>query len=523
MAFARHRLLMLLALHVCITLTPYNSLTHAQETRPNLDTVPETESNPIRDVPILPAITPEDTSENLVNVVTAPIQKGTRKVYTKFFAQIPDYEGKPSKIVGITNNGRYLYVTTSSTGAYIYRVDEKGRVQLWFDVAKAVHSHTGRNISVTNGIHGGTRSIAFHPTFYRSGLFYISAMETRPVVEENYRYLSKPGPGESRASADSVVLEFRYDFAKKRVDSASYRQVLRIGMPFLDHPIKQMIFVGYFLYISHGDGSLQSGGGGGGQNNDALGKVLRINPMPFNFKPYSVPRSNPFIGNDAYPDEVYAVGFRNPHNICYSARSGLYVTDVGRDNVEEVNLVRAGRDYGWPKREGTFRHFERGGTGIGVTRLPIRDSMFNYTYPNAQVGHLAAENTRYTGQALAGACPVENGSKNNGLFFYVNFPLAGELYYSYIRGLQAAVTMGSPRELRQATTFRAQLFYDHDGDVYTPDIAVPDLRTIVRIDLNRTNLNRADVRFGRGRRGEIYWSSKSNGRLYVITSTIPSR
>lgn len=458
-----------------------------------------------------------------VNVVKAAIERGRRKVYIRKFAQLPLWEDKPSKIVGMTSFGRNLYATTSSTGARVYRVSSSGRATLWFDAARAVLEHTGRNISVSSGIHGGVRGIAFPPSFRRTGLFYITAMEDRPENEENFRYLSRPADGEPRASADSVVLEFRYDSKKRLVDPASYRQVMRIGMPFLDHPIKQLIFVGPYLFIGHGDGSLQSGDAGGGRKNDALGKVLRIIPKQSGFRPYSIPFSNPFRRDARYPDEVYAVGFRNPHNLCHSARSGLFVADVGRDNVEEINLVKSGHDYGWPNREGTFRHLKVGGTGIGVTRLPLRDRMFNYTYPSAQVGHKAAVGARYTGQGVAGGCPVENGSKNNGLYFYANFPLGGELYYSYVRRLQAAVTMGSPDELSPATTFRTTIMFDHDNDDKTPALKMPDLRAILRLDTERPLLNRADVRFGRGQQGEIYVSSKANGGIYVITSTIPSR
>lgn len=457
-----------------------------------------------------------------VNVVKTPIRKGSRNIVIKPFAQIPTFNGKPAKIVAIVNQGKYLYVTTSSTGGYIYRIDEKGNVMLWFDVTAAVFAQTGRNISFVSGIHGGVRGLAFHPTFYRTGLFYISALETRPRPDWSFKYLSKPPPGVNRAIADSVILEWRYDFAKRRVDETSYRNLFRVGLPYLDHPIKQMIFIGYHLYIGHGDGSLQSGSGGGGQNNDALGKILRITPIQRGDLPYTIPQTNPYIGNPNYIDETYAIGFRNPHNLCYSARSGLFVTDVGRDNVEEINIVKGGRDYGWPRREGTFRHLKVGGTESGVKRLPFKDAQFKYTYPNVQVGHNARRGERYVGLALAGSCPIENGSKNDGLFLYANFPETGELYYSNIRRMQSAVTMGKPSELTQATTFLARILYDHDDDPKTADVKVKNLRDIVRLDLNRTSLSRADVRFGRGRRGEIYWSSKSNGKIYVITSSIPS-
>lgn len=59
----------------------------------------------------------------------------------------------------------------------------------------------------------------------------------------------------------------------------SYGEAFRVAMPRYDHPIKQIVFKAGYLYIGHGDGSLSSAIAGGGQGNDALGKVLRIDPL----------------------------------------------------------------------------------------------------------------------------------------------------------------------------------------------------------------------------------------------------
>lgn len=51
---------------------------------------------------------------------------------------------------------------------------------------------------------------------------------------------------------------------------------------------------------------------------------------------------------------VYAKGFRNPFDLAFNAAGDLFATDNGRDKLgddlpqEELNLVRAGQDYGWP-------------------------------------------------------------------------------------------------------------------------------------------------------------------------------
>lgn len=458
----------------------------------------------------------------LVNPVDSPVVIGTLEVHIRFFAQIPDYNGDSSWLVGMTPHNGNLFVTTSTSGGLIYEVSMAGDVSLFFDVASAMVQSTGRALNVENTVHGGVRAVAFHPTFAETGLFYVSVMEARPTDESTVRYFSKPDDtSSSRADADSVVIEWRFDLASSTVDPLSYRQVIRIGMPVLDHPIKQMIFVGGDLFIGHGDGSFQSATTGGGQANDGLGKIIRINPLKSGTEPYSIPPSNPFIGRTDYMDELYAVGFRNPHNLCYSSvRSQLYVTDAGRDNVEEVNLVRAGGNYGWSLREGPFVHLKEGGTVTGVDALPDDDAEFGFIYPNAVVGHTSVLGDKFNGQALAGSCPVENESSLQNIMMYANFPTTGTLYYSYLNELDAAVVTGTPPGLRQATTFRPKIFFDHDNNPGTASIEVENLREIIRIDSNSLTLSRVDLRFGQGPRGEIYISSKQNGKIYLITSTV---
>jgi glucose/arabinose dehydrogenase len=51
---------------------------------------------------------------------------------------------------------------------------------------------------------------------------------------------------------------------------------------------------------------------------------------------------------------VYATGLRNPYDVGFNAAGDLFATDNGRDDLgwdappEELNLIRAGLDYGWP-------------------------------------------------------------------------------------------------------------------------------------------------------------------------------
>jgi glucose/arabinose dehydrogenase len=73
------------------------------------------------------------------------------------------------------------------------------------------------------------------------------------------------------------------------------------------------------------------------------GKVLRINPDG------SVPRDNPFRARkDALP-EIYAYGFRDPEGAAIDPTTGeLWTVENGPRGGDELNLVRPGRNYGFP-------------------------------------------------------------------------------------------------------------------------------------------------------------------------------
>lgn len=367
--------------------------------------------------------------------------------------------------------------------------------------------------------------MAFPPDHQKTGLFYVSYMEDRPENPEDFVYLSRP-KNDNPIVADSVVVEFKYDWKTHRILKGSYRTVIRIGLETKDHPIKQITFQGStpYLLIGHGDGALGSNPSPGGMNNDGLGKILRIDPRKSGTKPYSIPPSNPWAKpGSAYMPELYAVGFRNPHNLCWSDRhNSLFVADVGRDNIEEVNVVIPGGNYGWGEREGTFVNLYDGGTISGIGPLPTDDAKNGYIYPAVQLGHYQPEGGQIRwGIAIAGACPVDaEGAELRGTYWYANFGERGELFYSWVGAMKRAKTTGKPSELTQATVYRARKiwFYKNGRDDKEP-ILVDSLVGLIKADGRGST--RVDARFGRGPGGEILIMSKVSGAIYMMMNSLP--
>lgn len=460
-------------------------------------------------------------AQMIVNPISRPIKNSDKQVHVREFAQIPvGTNRKASRIVGIARLGKNLYVTTSVSDGIIHRVKPDGTVTPWFRMNDAMKANTGRPMSTANAASGGIRGLAFHTKFRTNGLFYVSLLEDRMgEPPRNFNYLSFPTEA---VDADSVVLEFKANTTTFKPIARSQREILRIGMPAFMHAIRQIAFRGKFLYITQGDASSNPTGDrvGGGQNNNGLGKVLRINPKRDGAKPYTIPRTNPFVGKAEYLDEIYAVGFRNPHNLCFSKRGELFLADIGRDNIEEVNIVKSGLNYGWELREGPFVQVSDGGVVTGVAPLPDDEIPGMFEYPVAAWGHFGPPGDKNFGQAIAMGCPIENKSPLKHHLLYANFGASGEIYFSLLGEMRKAVT-NKPKRLKMARTFRPKIFFDHDNDPSTPPRRVENLLEIVRMDPGLATLEKVNCRFGQGKGGEIYFSSKGNGKIYLITSTVP--
>lgn len=76
---------------------------------------------------------------------------------------------------------------------------------------------------------------------------------------------------------------------------------------------------------------------------DHSGTVVRLNHDG------SVPDDNPFVGNPDYAPEIFSYGHRNIQGIIEHPRTGeIWATEHGPRGGDELNLIEAGQNYGWP-------------------------------------------------------------------------------------------------------------------------------------------------------------------------------
>lgn len=200
----------------------------------------------------------------------------------------------------------------------------------------------------------GLLSIALDPAF-----------PTRPYL---YTYYSAPD-GERR-----TVLS-RYEITGDAAVASSELVILEVPQPFSNHNGGAVRFgPDGMVYLGLGDGGSGGDPQGNGQNRSTLlGSVLRIDVAnAWAAVPYVVPSNNPFVGVADARAEIWAYGFRNPWRMAFDSATGaLWVGDVGQGDVEEVDIVTRGGNYGWNRLEGRDCYSPPSGCSTQGTTLPV--------------------------------------------------------------------------------------------------------------------------------------------------------
>jgi glucose/arabinose dehydrogenase len=189
---------------------------------------------------------------------------------------------------------------------------------------------------ITAGGEKGLLGIAFHPAFQKTDLLYLNYTANRPRLQ-------------------TFISEFHLDKTGK-VDTKSERILLSIDQPWGNHNGGQLAFGpdGY-LYIGVGDGGSGNDPNNNGQNlATLLGSILRIDvDQRSEGRAYAIPADNPFIATPEARPEIWAYGLRNPWRFSFDRDTGtLYAADVGQDEVEEIDIIEKGKNYGWRVMEG---------------------------------------------------------------------------------------------------------------------------------------------------------------------------
>ncbi|MSQ42208.1 MAG: glucose sorbosone dehydrogenase [Dehalococcoidia bacterium] len=210
-----------------------------------------------------------------------------------------------------------------------------------------------RGTVLRSGDEEGLLSVALDPDFGRNGFLYA--------------YYSAGSPRRS-------VLA-RFPVSGDVADRARELVILEQLQPFANHNGGAIRFgPDGMLYLGFGDGGSQGDPQGNGQNPATmLGSIIRIDVRGASAaRPYALPPDNPPLPQPGARAEVWAYGFRNPWRMAFDPATGaLWVADVGQTAVEEIDIVRAGGNYGWNRLEGDDCYSPRSGCDPSGTVRPV--------------------------------------------------------------------------------------------------------------------------------------------------------
>jgi len=180
--------------------------------------------------------------------------------------------------------------------------------------------------AVDAGGQGGMLDVALDPGFSKNKTIYWSYAEKYGTG--NLMAVAKGQLNEAAAKIDNPVVIFRATPA------------LRSGL----HFGSRLIFNKEGnLFVSTGERSILEGRAQAQLLNSGLGKIFKITkdgkPAP----------GNPFLTNKNAMPEIYAYGIRNAQSLdIHPATGELWEAEFGPRGGDEVNIIKAGKNYGWP-------------------------------------------------------------------------------------------------------------------------------------------------------------------------------
>ena len=356
------------------------------------------------------------------NPIPAPIAKRGLQVEIKDVMRLPDTRKMRPVDQDVTPSGwaRLSYVRDLPDGrrfvndqrGLLYVIDASKQPQVYANLATIFPN------SVYNRLESGFVSFAFHPEFARNGLFYTVHAEHGTGNTRTPDFIP-PGFAAKDVTYHNIITEWHATNPAASTFAGTRRELLREAhvVANLTHPLGAAEFnpvakpgdADYgLLYTSGSDHGFSNGGGPNSNTASQTQRLDSIMTAILRFDPrspkvtggtkglgdYTIPMANKFAadGDPKTLGEIYAYGFRNAHRLSWDSDGTMFASDIGMNQIEEINIVRNGENYGWMRREGSWENGRwRGGLLNDLFALPAevlngreKDGM---TYPVAMYDH----------------------------------------------------------------------------------------------------------------------------------------
>ena len=472
------------------------------------------------------------------NPLPAPIEKRGLAVEIRDLVRLPDTRSMLAAGQDVNPAGwaRVQFVRDLPDGrrfvndsrGLLYLLDSNNKPTVYANVAEAFP------FAIYNRLESGFIGFDFHPEFAKNGLFYTVHGERAMGNPAKLNFIP-PGYTEKDVTYHNVITEWHAKNPAANTFDGTRRELLRVAhvVMNLTHPFG---FVGFnptakpgtpdygLLYTSGSDTGFSNGGGPNANNpsqtqrlDSVITAILRIDPRSPSVSKgmkglgdYTIPPSNKFAadGDPKTLGEIYAYGFRNAHRLSWDLSDGtMFISDIGMNNVEEINIVRNGENYGWMKREGFFENgmIRPGGALDQLFTLPAEilegRKKDEFTYPVAIYDH-------DEGQAVSGGFAYHGRiTALRGKFVFGDVQ-RGRVFAADLAEMKKADD-GVPQTV--APVEEIQL-YVRDASGTKTDVSLPELIAKVM----GTKLPRADLHISQSKDGELFVTSRQDGWVRML-------
>ena len=180
------------------------------------------------------------------------------------------------------------------------------------------------------GGQGGLGDVVIHPNFIKNRLVYISYINSDNAGETRYASVIR-GTLENSDKPQLNNIETIWKQTPPQAGKGHFSHRIAFGLDRTQHTGK--------IFITSGDRQEQTPAQ---QWDKALGKIIRLN------EDGTIPTDNPFQDKGDLAKTFWTVGHRNALGIAFAKNGQLWAHEMGPRHGDELNLIVAGKNYGWP-------------------------------------------------------------------------------------------------------------------------------------------------------------------------------
>jgi glucose/arabinose dehydrogenase len=202
--------------------------------------------------------------------------------------------------------------------------------KLWLVNTSGKQSLVSGVPKVFAGGQGGLGDVVPHPNYAQNKLVYISYINSDNAGKTRYASVIR-GTLENSNKPQLKSIETIWKQTPARPGKGHFSHRIAFGLARTQHAGK--------IFITSGDRQEQTPAQ---QWDMALGKIIRLN------EDGTIPTDNPFRDKGDLAKTFWTVGHRNALGIAFAKNGQLWAHEMGPRHGDELNLIVAGENYGWP-------------------------------------------------------------------------------------------------------------------------------------------------------------------------------